>query len=387
MADYMRLPFYSEDERGQMTTMPYDPQNRGEYMQLSGGVSQMPAGTYTDPLEILRMQAQEQAAPTGIMGFLRNPAVRAALQGASQGFAQAARDGMPGAGYALSQGLAGAAQGVGSWEERQAKAAAERLKMMLDERRGANVTDYRYRLDLIAKRKMKEKGLPYEEALMEAQQEDATQSFEQRGALADKSYQNSLALEYIKDEIAKGRMTYEMGLRLSKEPDIAAAIEKAKAGAADVASTEKQIATYDDVLSNIDQMQKLAQKGVYTGGTLDSFGRTMSEKGIGAGFAYDQDKANNTVQIRQLTQQLKFGGKPPGMGAMSDSEWAEISRAIPNPDIVGDTDQLLAGLAEARRRITDWQKRNAARIGKPAGSAPAQDTRKRIRVDATGKIQ
>lgn len=90
----------------------------------------------TDPLEILRMQAQEQAAPpTGIMGFLRNPAIRAALQGASQGFAQAANSGVAGKGYALSQGLAGAAQGVGTWEEQQAKAAAERLKMMLDDRR------------------------------------------------------------------------------------------------------------------------------------------------------------------------------------------------------------------------------------------------------------
>ena len=71
----------------------------------------------------------------GILGMMRDPRVRAALVGASRGFADVAASGRQGAGLALSQGLAGAAEGAQSWEEQQAKAAAERVNNSLDYRK------------------------------------------------------------------------------------------------------------------------------------------------------------------------------------------------------------------------------------------------------------
>lgn len=164
----------------------------------------------------------------GILGFLRNPAVSAALGGMSRGFTQAAAAGTP-AGLGLATGLAGGAQAFGAWEEAQAKAAAERVNQIAQARRGE--TDYRYQLGLIAKRLMRDEGMDEESAYIAAQQEMAGRPFEQRGALMDKQHSNEIAREFIKDQIAKGQMSYEMGMRLAQEPDIAAAIEKAKAGA------------------------------------------------------------------------------------------------------------------------------------------------------------
>lgn len=70
----------------------------------------------------------------GILGFLRNPAVSAALGGMSRGFTQAAAAGTP-TGLGLATGLAGGVQGLQTWEEQQAKAAAERVNDLIKMRR------------------------------------------------------------------------------------------------------------------------------------------------------------------------------------------------------------------------------------------------------------
>lgn len=77
------------------------------------------------------------AAPkqNGILAFLADPKVRAMLMGASQGFGQAAMNPGMGRTGALAQGLTGAATGLGSWEEQQAKAAAQRVNAMLEQRK------------------------------------------------------------------------------------------------------------------------------------------------------------------------------------------------------------------------------------------------------------
>lgn len=192
-------------------------------------------------------------APRGIMDYLRDPYVRAALSGASRGFANAAQSGVRGTGYALAQGFSGAAEGATSWEEQQAKAAAERVNQMAADRRG--VTDYRYQLELIAKRKMREEGMDEESAMIAAQQEMANRQYEQRGALADKAYSNDIAKEYLKDQLAKNLITYEQAVKLASEPDIAAAIERAKADVEKDVGIEMKVDKAEDAIAELQGME------------------------------------------------------------------------------------------------------------------------------------
>lgn len=139
---------------------------------------------------------------------------------------------------------------------------------------------------------------------------------------------------------------------------------KAKADAERAANDANRERQTEQTLADLDQMEKLAKGGVYTGGLLDSAGNFLASKG----FAVDQGKANRTSQIMQLATMLKFGVKPPGMGAMSDAEWKIIQDAIPDPRSVGSESQLTAGIQEARRRLKQWQERQS---GKAAAKQPA----------------
>lgn len=153
-------------------------------------------------------------------------------------------------------------------------------------------------------------------------------------------------------------------LRLATETAAATtrAETTAKADAERAATDTARERQTDQTLADLDQMEKLAKGGIYTGGMIDSAGNFLASKG----FAVDQGKANRTSQIMQLATMLKFGVKPPGMGAMSDAEWKIIQDAIPDPRSAGTEGQLIAGIKEARRRLTQWKNRQA---GKPTETA------------------
>lgn len=100
------------------------------------------------------------------------------------------------------------------------------------------------------------------------------------------------------------------------------------------------------VLGKLDRMEQLVRQGVYGGGILDRAGRMAA----GAGVPFDEGKAGRTQQLRQLATELKLQAKPTGMGAMSDSEWAILKEAIPNPD-AGTPEQILAGIEQFRQSV------------------------------------
>ncbi len=336
----------------------------------------------TDPLEILRMQAQEQAAPTGIMGFLRNPAVRAALMGASQGFAQAAQSGQPGAGYALSQGLAGAAQGVGTWEEQQAKAAAERLKMLMDERRGGGVTDYRYQLDLIAKRIARDKGIPYDEALIEAQQEYAGRGLETQQAVAATRFDYAKQLAEENARLQRELESFKAGQAPSTAAAVAEAETKAKAGATRDVEREQE-----------------AEGAIVAEGILESISTDLAKlpspaalkiEGAKAFFGFDNQEIQTALGNIATNNGLLIEYVKKLPGASTDREFpvfmASAGIAI---DESKPAAQRIASARAAQKYFQGIQRRQEERMRKrqPAGSAPAPAPKPSgIRIDANGRI-
>ncbi|WP_417216607.1 hypothetical protein [Alcanivorax sp.] len=151
----------------------------------------------------------------------------------------------------------------------------------------------------------------------------------------------------------------------------------AKEGAKAAAAQDAQARESSQVLGKLDQMETLVQQGVYGGGILDRAGRMAA----GAGVPFDDQKAARTQQLRQLATELKLQAKPPGMGAMSDSEWQILKEAIPNPD-AGTPEQILAGIEQFRRTV---QSRMSD------GQSPTQQTQgggQRLRYNpATGELE
>tara|TARA_A100000171_G_scaffold4204_2_gene3447 strand:- start:7778 stop:8914 length:1137 start_codon:yes stop_codon:yes gene_type:complete len=120
----------------------------------------------------------------------------------------------------------------------------------------------------------------------------------------------------------------------------------AKEGAKAEAAQGAQARESSRVLGMLEQMEALVQQGVYGGGILDRAGRIAA----GAGVPFDEERAARTQQLRQMATELKLQAKPPGMGAMSDSEWQILKEAIPNPD-AGTPEQILAGIEQFRRTV------------------------------------
>ena len=120
----------------------------------------------------------------------------------------------------------------------------------------------------------------------------------------------------------------------------------AKEGAKAAAAQDAQARESSQVLGKLDQMETLVQQGVYGGGILDRAGRMAA----GAGVPFDEGRAARTQQLRQLATELKLQAKPPGMGAMSDSEWQILKEAIPNPD-AGTPEQIQAGIEQFRKTV------------------------------------
>lgn len=167
--------------------------------------------------------------------------------------------------------------------------------------------------------------------------------------------------------------------RQQEDIDVAALraeeVEKAKQRAAGFEKMEQN----QDILRSLDEMERLVSQGVYTGGIIDRFGRMAAAAGV----PFDSQKAQNTVQLRQMTTQLKLMAKPPGMGAMSDGEWAMLQQAIPDPD-TGTPAQLLAGIESFRRQI---QSRMGGATTAPAPVAPAEGSVRMRFNQATGRLE
>jgi hypothetical protein len=163
---------------------------------------------------------------------------------------------------------------------------------------------------------------------------------------------------------------------------VAGAEATAKADAErNAARTDKALAT-QQALSDLSRMRELAEAGVYTGGALDRAGNFLASMGA----PIDQARADRTSQIMQLSTQLKFGAKPPGMGAMTDAEWKIVQDAIPDPRAAGNDRQLIAGIQEAERRIIEWRDRQNGGGQQPApASKPTAPAR--IRIDAQGNVR
>lgn len=275
----------------------------------------------------------------GILGFLRNPAVSAALGGMSRGFTQAAAAGTP-TGLGLATGLAGGAQAFGAWEEAQAKAAAERVNQIAQARRGE--TDYRYQLGLIAKRLMRDEGMDEESAYIAAQQEMAGRPFEQRKELSQQGFSQSQALALLKYKLDNNLEITKRDLDMAYGPQLAGAQERAKAEAAAGVEAEKDVRKAESTVSVIDEIKTLIPQS-YVGGGMNSISRALTSVGM----APDDEKAQNTAKIQALATQLKFMAKPPGLGAMTDSEWRIITDAIGDPT-TGDKGTYAAALDALR---------------------------------------
>jgi len=147
----------------------------------------------------------------------------------------------------------------------------------------------------------------------------------------------------------KARVTTEQkenakaNVALRTQPEIEAAIQKARKKAEREEETNKDLKTYNQVKNQLDRFDTFVEEGVYTGNILDE----AIQAGANFGIVFDQNKLNNTTRIRQIATNLKFMAKPPGMGGMSDGEWKIIQDAIPDPDSA-TVEQLKAGIDEFR---------------------------------------
>jgi hypothetical protein len=175
------------------------------------------------------------------------------------------------------------------------------------------------------------------------------------------------------------------------------AAEKAKAQAG--AKREAEIPKIENALKIISKIDELVDNAYIGGGIGARTGRGAMVVGVNL----DDAKAANTAAIKALGTQLKFMAKPPGMGAMSDSEWGIIKEAVGDPDS-GTPESYRAALQALKMalegQMPDRSTLDSVMAGRPpgavaggglggqqpAGAAPAQPAPK-LRFDpATGNL-
>ena len=79
----------------------------------------------------------------------------------------------------------------------------------------------------------------------------------------------------------------------------------------------------------VDELLSLTQSKYYTGTIADRISRGLAAQGM----APDDAAAANTQKVRLLAQRLSFQGKPPGLGQVTEGEWARITQAVGDPDL------------------------------------------------------
>lgn len=330
-----------------------------------------------DNIGVLPIQYEQ---PQGIMGYLRDPYIRAALAGASQGFAQAAQSGQPGVGYALSQGLAGAAQGGASWEEQQAREAADRVKEMAAARRGE--TDYRYQLNLIAERKMRDDGMSRDDALIAAQQEMAARPFEQRKELAAQGYEQNRGIELLKYKLDNNLEITKRDLDLAYAPQIEASKERAKAEAA--VDVERDVES-QGAESAIDMMANIKRNLSRLPSPL-----ALKAEGVKAFIGLpDEDIQDALGRIStDYGAMIEYVKKLPG--AATDREFPVfmasagivVDENLPKERRIAAADQAMRNFEAIIRR--QEQRNTKSQVPQQPG---AKQDRKRIKIDAQGNIR
>lgn len=134
------------------------------------------------------------------------------------------------------------------------------------------------------------------------------------------------------------------------EADIYAARKSAEAvaGVRSEQEQREQSEQAGNTLSMLDEMEAIAtsDEGYYTGNLMDRGVAAMRMAGINL----NDERAANTIALKQYATRLKFAAKPPGLGQMTDAEWRIIRDAIPDP-ATASAEELLAGVRTMRRMI------------------------------------
>lgn len=193
-----------------------------------------------------------------------------------------------------------------------------------------------------------------------------TPTDEQRKAIQLAQKEQISYEEALNKARGKGRTEGGLEAEIAKHPEVLAMQKELEEMKSEVAASQKakiseieakakiesdKIAaaqTYEDLLPSLDRFESYVNEGIY-GGT---WGDTLAKGFSRAGIVVDQGKLDRTARAKMIATQLKFMAKPKGMGAMSDSEWAIIRDAIPDPDSA-TMSEIQAGIDEFKRQLID----------------------------------
>lgn len=156
------------------------------------------------------------------------------------------------------------------------------------------------------------------------------------------------------------------------------AMEKARANAEQASlktATEAKFAL--DQTNPIFKMadEAIANKsGFYSGDYMSSFAGGFLPK---LGIVLDQDKLNNTAQLRMALTQLKMGAKPVGSGNPTEGEWKMYAQTIPDPD-TATPGQLIYAYNKYKKQVADKYKELEKKGIKTEPSTQAQQQQPQV---------
>lgn len=169
------------------------------------------------------------------------------------------------------------------------------------------------------------------------------------------------------------------------EADIYAARKSAEAvaGVRSEQEQREQSEQAGNTLSMLDEMEAIAtsDEGYYTGNLMDRGVAAMRMAGINL----NDERAANTIALKQYATRLKFAAKPPGLGQMTDAEWRIIRDAIPDP-ATASAEELLAGVRTMRRMIQIKSGRQPQSEARSQDDQPAGQPRMRYNPE-TGQLE
>lgn len=169
------------------------------------------------------------------------------------------------------------------------------------------------------------------------------------------------------------------------EADIYAARKSAEAvaGVRSQQEQREQSEQAGNTLSMLDEMETIAasDEGYYTGNLMDRGVAAMRMAGINL----NDERAANTIALKQYATRLKFAAKPPGLGQMTDAEWRIIRDAIPDP-ATASAEELLAGVRTMRRLVQIKSGRQSQPEARPQDDQPTGQPRMRYNPE-TGELE
>ena len=121
----------------------------------------------------------------------------------------------------------------------------------------------------------------------------------------------------------------DIGHQVKKASEVTKAEEEAKSEEKRRSGAQNTLAQSQSVLQKVDGIKRIInQEGGVFWGTAGDVGTKVFSKATGIG---NKKTLANTEELGVYTEGLVLGSKPPGMGAMSDSEWERLERAMGNP--------------------------------------------------------